>query len=111
MLPFPKTIFITTFLQTAANPSFRQNLLHSQLYRKHVLAEDVPGAPSINPPYLTDEMFSIIRKVRERSSMNITTTKQKDWTQKQIPRINNIGQIHRKGKATRTKRLITLRAA
>ena len=97
MLPFPQTIcyfvlnleftnlyllagFITTFLQTAANPSFRQNLLHSQLYRKHVLAEDVPGAPSINPPYLTDEMFSIIRKVRERSSMNITTMKQKDWT-------------------------------
>ena len=25
-------------------------------------------------------MFSIIRKVRERSSLNITTMKEKDWT-------------------------------
>ena len=44
--------FITTFLQTAANPSFRQNLLHSQLFRKHVLGEDVPGAPAVSLPYL-----------------------------------------------------------
>ena len=48
--------FITTFLQSAANSLFRQNLLHNQLYRKHVLAEDVPDAPTTNPPYLTDDI-------------------------------------------------------
>ena len=72
--------FITTFLQTAANPSFRQNLLHSQLFRKHVLGEDVPGAPAVSPPYLTDEIFSIIRKVNDTSPLNIITMKEKDWT-------------------------------
>ena len=29
--------FITTFIQTAANPVYRQNLLHSALFRKYVL--------------------------------------------------------------------------
>ena len=34
--------FITTFLQTAVNTTFRPNLLHNLLYRKHVLGENVP---------------------------------------------------------------------
>ena len=72
--------FITTFLQTAANPSYIPNLLHSQLYKKYVLHEDVPGAPAVNPPYLTDELFSIIRRVKESSSVNIISMKEKDWT-------------------------------
>ena len=39
--------FISTFLQTAANPAFQSNLLHTLLYRKYVLEEDdVPGAPA-----------------------------------------------------------------
>ena len=42
--------FITTFLQTAANPKFQQNLLHSLLYMKYVLGEDVPQAPDPLPP-------------------------------------------------------------
>ena len=45
-----------TFLQTAAKSLFRQNLLHNKLYRKHILAEDVPDAPTTNPPYLTDDI-------------------------------------------------------
>ena len=57
--------FITTFLQTAANPSFRPNLLHSLLYRKHVLGEDVFGAPDTCPPYLSEEFFSIIKKSKK----------------------------------------------
>ena len=72
--------FITTFLQTAANPSYRPNLLHTQLYRKNVLGEDVDGAPATNPPYFSDEIFSIIRKVRETSPLNIINMKEKDWT-------------------------------
>ena len=72
--------FINTFLQTAANPLFRQNLLHNLLFRKNVLCEDVPGAPATNPPYFTDEMFSIIKRVKETSPMNIIHMKEKDWT-------------------------------
>ena len=45
--------FITTFLQTAANPSFHQNLLHNLLYRKYVLHEEVPEAPTPPPPYFS----------------------------------------------------------
>ena len=33
--------FITTFLQTAVNTTFRPNLLHNLLYGKHVLGENV----------------------------------------------------------------------
>ena len=63
--------FITTFLQTAANSSFQPNLLHNLLYRKHVLLEDVPEAPVPPPPYLTQELFNIIRAVKESTSINI----------------------------------------
>ena len=72
--------FITTFLQTAANPKFQQNLLHSLLYNKHVLGEDVPQAPDPPPPYLSQELFSVIRRVKEDTPLNIVTMKEKDWT-------------------------------
>ena len=72
--------FITTFLQTAANPSFQQNLLHNLLYRKHVLLEDVPEAPVQPPPYLSQELFSIIRAVKQSTSINIIKMTEKDWS-------------------------------
>jgi hypothetical protein len=91
--------FITTFLQTAANPLFRQNLLHNQLYRKHELYEDVPDAPTTNPPYLTEDIFTIIRSVKESSSLNIITMKEKDWTrlltEKYITMLNIPGDASR----------------
>ena len=72
--------YITTFIQTAANPKFQSNLLHSLLYRKHVLGEDVPGAPNPPPPYLTPELFSTIRKVKEETDLNIVKMSEKDWS-------------------------------
>ena len=72
--------FITTFLQTAANPLLRQNLLHSLLFRKHILGEDVPEAPTPPPPYLSQDLFSIIRKVKEDTPLNIVTMAEKHWT-------------------------------
>ena len=72
--------FITTFLQTAANPSFQQNLLHNLLYRKHVLLEDVPEAPVQPTPYLSQELFSIIRAVKQSTSINIIKMTEKDWS-------------------------------
>ena len=66
--------FISTFLQTAANPVFKPNLLHSQLYRKYVLEEDhVPGATNQPPPYLNRDFFDVIKRVKRESSKNIIT--------------------------------------
>ena len=66
--------FITTFLQTAANPSFCSNFLHHQLCRKFVLEEEhVPGAPTQPPPYLSQDFFATIRKVKNEFSLNIIT--------------------------------------
>ena len=60
--------FITSFLQTAANPEYCQSLLHSLLFRKHILGEeDVPGVPTQPPPYFSQEMFSIVKKVHKES--------------------------------------------
>ena len=50
------------------------------MIKKNVLGEDVPGAPVSTPPYFTDEMFTIIRRIKESSSLNIITMKEKDWT-------------------------------
>ena len=73
--------FITTFLQTAANPKFRPNLLHSLLYRKFILEEEnVPGVPIQPPPYFTPELFSLIKRVKVDTPLNIITMSEKDWT-------------------------------
>ena len=71
--------YITTFLQTASNPSFCPNLLHSQLYRKHILGEEVPCAPDPPPPYFSKEFFSIIKKAKNDTPLNIINMKEKDW--------------------------------
>ena len=71
--------YITTFLQTASNPSFCPNLLHSLLYRKYVLDEDIPDAPDPPPPYFSKDFFLIIKNVKNNSPLNVTTMKEKDW--------------------------------
>ena len=38
------------------------------------------GAPTHLPPYLNLELFSIIKKVKNDSPLNITTMTEKDWT-------------------------------
>ena len=73
--------FITTFLQTAANPSYRSSLLHNMLYRKYILEEEnVAGAPIQLPPYFSEEFFALIRKVKRDSSLSIIFMSEKDWT-------------------------------
>ena len=71
--------FISTFMQTAANPRFQPSLLHNLLYRKHVLLEDVQGVPHL-PPYLSPELFTVMRKVKDHSKLNITNMSEGDWT-------------------------------
>ena len=72
--------FISTFMQTAANPAFQPNLLHQLLFRKHVLLDDVPEAPNQLPPYLSPALFQIIRKVKNDSKLNVTNMSEGDWT-------------------------------
>ena len=73
--------FITSFLQTEVQPAYRTNLLHSLLDRKYVLEEEnVPGVPTQPPPHFSQELFSMIKKVHEGSTMNITTMTEKDWS-------------------------------
>ena len=73
--------YISTFMQTAANPNFRSSLLHQLLYRKHVLDEDdVPGVPAQLPPYLSQDLFNIIKKVKNESPLNITSLTEGDWS-------------------------------
>ena len=63
--------FITTFLQTAVNPTYQRNLLHYLLLRKHLL---------LTLPYFTQELFNIIREVKDESTINISKLSEKDWT-------------------------------
>ena len=73
--------FITTFLQTAANPAYIPNLLHTLIYRKYILEEDnVPGAPVQPPPYFTQELFTLIKAVKADTPLNIISMSEKDWT-------------------------------
>ena len=56
-------------------------MLHTLLYRKYVLEEDdVPGAPTQLPPYLSLELFTIIRKVKTDTPLNIVTMSERDWS-------------------------------
>jgi hypothetical protein len=54
---------ISTFLQTAINPTFTRNHFHNVLYRHYVLSEPGP-APSI-PPYFRGNFFPNIRALTE----------------------------------------------
>ena len=70
---------ISTFIQTAANPAYRSNLLHSLLYIKFVLEEDdVPGASTQVPPYFSQDFFDSIKRVKAATSSSIATLSEGD---------------------------------
>ena len=54
---------ITTFLQTAANARFNQSLMHSHLYRYHVLEEHHLPCPGYTPYY--GEQFFLYQESQE----------------------------------------------
>ena len=57
-----KAILIRTFLETAVNPKFRHSLLHSILFRFHVLGDNTVPNPGC-PPYYPESFFDTIRRV------------------------------------------------
>ena len=69
---------IKTFLETASNPNFQQNIFHSTLFRYHVLGETSLPNPG-TPPYYPPAFFSRIQQVHENSPLNITRMTLKQW--------------------------------
>ena len=59
---------ITSFLQTAINPTFTRNYYHNDLYRRYVLDEDIPDL--IIPPSFKGDFFPNIRRLKD-SNLNI----------------------------------------
>lgn len=70
---------IRTFLETAVNSNFQNNLLHTILYRVHVLGEHLLEDPPSLPPYFSVSFFSTIRKVKENTPLNISTMTTAQW--------------------------------
>ena len=70
---------IRTFMETAANPNFRRNQYHAQLFRYHVLKETELPNPSF-PPYYPPAFFETILQVRDASPLDITTMTTSQWT-------------------------------
>jgi hypothetical protein len=73
-LNLPRLAGVWTISQPASG------LRCTQVYRKHVLGEDVPAAPNPPPPYLTPELFSTIKKVKEETDLHDVKMSEKDWT-------------------------------
>ena len=69
---------IRTFLETAANPSFRHSLLHEILFRYHVLDDTGLNDPGM-PPYYDDQFFKTIKHYHEHSPLNIAVMSLKQW--------------------------------
>ena len=74
---------IRSFMETAANPHFRRNLYHAQLFRYHVLDESYLPNPSY-PPYYPPQFFETILQVRESSTLDITTMTTSQWTKELV---------------------------
>ena len=71
---------IKSFLETAADKKFRNNLFHNHLYRYHVQREHTLPDPGVTPYYST-EFFDIIRSYYENMTINIETMSLREWYQ------------------------------
>ena len=69
---------IRTFMETAANPNFRRNQYHAQLFRYHVLEEHwLPNHGF--PPYYSQHFFSMIKKVKNTTPLNPVYMTMNEW--------------------------------
>ena len=82
-----QAILIKSFLETALNPKFINNLFHNALYRWHVLGDRSIAGPG-NSPYYSLEFYSAIRQVVKEGLLNIAMMSTKQWYQVLIE--NNI---------------------
>ena len=70
---------IRTFMETAANPQFRHSLLHSHLYRYHVLGETSLPNPGFTP-YYSESFFQMIKQIHDTTPLNVMTMSISQWT-------------------------------
>ena len=73
-----QAILIRTFLETAAIPKFRHSLLHSLLFRFHVLGDTTVTDPGY-PPYYPAAFFDTIRYVHHETPLNILSMSTGQW--------------------------------
>ena len=59
-----------SFLETAANPNFQQNLYHATLFKYYVLGDRTLPDPGL-PPYYPASFFSTLCKVSQETPLNI----------------------------------------
>ena len=71
-------LLVRSFLETAANPKFRHQLLHETLYRYHVLGETSLPNPGFLP-YYDKEFFSLLQHYKENCPLNITVLSTRQW--------------------------------
>ena len=70
--------FIRSFLETAIVPKFHQNSYHAAQFRWNVLLErDIPDPGK--SPYLTEDMFQLIKEVKEEGLLNLSHMKSGTW--------------------------------
>ena len=73
-----QAILIKTFLETAAIPKFRHSLLHSNLFRFHVLGDrSIPNPGYL--PYYQPSFFNTIKYVHDKTPLNILTMTTRQW--------------------------------
>ena len=69
---------IRSFLETAINPTFTNNLYHQALFKWHVEGNhDIP--PPKKNPYLSEEFFEHIREVKEEGLLNLAKMTSGSW--------------------------------
>ena len=74
-----KAILIKTFLETAVNPKFRHSLLHSTLFRYHVMGDTTVPDPGLLP-YYQQSFFDTIRRVYLENPVKVNTMSIKEWS-------------------------------
>ena len=75
-----KALLIRTFLETAVMPKFRHSLLHSSMFRFHVLEDTTVPDPGYLP-YYSPSFFETIKRVHEATPHDVTTMSIKQWVQ------------------------------
>ena len=74
-----KATLIRTFLETSVNPKFRHSLLHTTMFKYHVLGHTTVPNPGF-PPYYPPSFFDTIRKVHQESPNEVSTMSIKEWS-------------------------------
>ena len=71
-------VLIRNFMETAANPKFKRSLLHSVLFRYHVLDDNSVPDPGYLP-YYNESFFETIKHVHLETPLNVTTMSTSEW--------------------------------